>query len=208
MIGKLSIGLAIGVVVLLPGPAAAIAIDVTPAATVVAPGGAFDVDLVISGLGDLSAPSLGYFGINVNFDGSLIAFVAAAYHDGLNLGNPADSGSTDPNDPIFTNDLLGPGFVRLTEVTGVMEVVLDAGQPGSFSLVTLSFVSLGPTGSTPLSLSYGPFDMGDAGFDPYVVGQITLNDASVQIVPEPAAGISIGLGLVAIAAFRRRVDRP
>ena len=90
------------------------------------------MDLNISGLGEFAAPSLGAFLVEVTFDDSLLTVDSVSY--GLLLGD------TDPF--AFETDILttvGAGSVSLDEISFLFDFELDALQPESFTLATLSF---------------------------------------------------------------------
>lgn len=178
----------LGVVLLMAaGPSQAILIEAVPAAQSVDLGDQTSVDINISGLGAGTAPSVGAYDIDVGFDASILAFNSVAWGTGLDLS----FGSIRFASP-------SSGNVNLFEVAIAPEVFVNALQPASFTLATLTFDTLAK-GLTPLSL--GVNSISDAsGFIPLAAQTI---DGSIR-VPEPSTLLLMLIGFSALLlAFRR-----
>ena len=125
-------------------------------------------DLVISGLGNFTSPSLGGFDIDVTFDDSILSFNSETF--GTLLGAS-----------IQGVDTSTPGVVSLFEVSLESVSTLDGLQPDSFLLATLMFdgIALGTS-----QLGFGYVLLSDA-----IAGEIptTLVPAVVTVVPLPAS---------------------
>jgi PEP-CTERM motif len=171
------------------GPGHAISIHLEPATQTVAPGTLLSVSLEASGLGDLSAPSLGLWDVDIAFDPAILGFVGASFGTGLDL-----FGLGSINDAFD----LG-GLVDIFEVSLDLPSDLDTLQLGAFTLATLTFEALA-VGSTPLTLTLD--SVGDALGAPLAA---TASGAEVSVaVPEPGTLGLAGLGLAGLAWLRRR----
>ena len=89
---------------------------------------------------------------------------------------------------------LAPGIVSLDEVSFLSTAALDALQPGSSSLVTLSFSGLA-IGSSPVS--FGSVDLSDAEF-PASTLTATLEVGVVTVIPEPTSAALLFIGLAGL----------
>jgi hypothetical protein len=173
------------------GEAASIGLSPSPVATSV--GGSFTLDLVVAGLGDGAAPSLGAYDLDVLFDASLLSLDSVSF--GALLGGPADS--------LRDAGELVAGTWDVSELSFLSPSELDALQPGSFVLATLGFSALAD-GVTSVTL--GNALAGDGFGRPL---ELQLGAARVEIgggavVPEPGAALLFGLGALAVARTRRR----
>lgn len=174
------------------GTANAIDLSVTPSATNVQVGDTFSVDLVVSGLGDLTAPSLGAYDVDLGFDAGVLSFVSVGFGAGLDVnGLGSDQAAT-----------AGTGTVNLYELSYDSADDLDDLQPGSFSLATLTFQVLA-VGTSALDLNVNAF--ADSNGDEFLT--VTLGNGSVTAVPEPANALLMLLGLLPVALAARRTRR-
>lgn len=178
--------------------ACAVTVSLSPSSSTIGVGGAASVDVVIAGLGDQAAPSVGVYDIDVSFDAGVLGLDGVTFGTGL--------------------DVLGLGSVRITDgslpgVVNVYELSLDAAadldalQPAAFTLFTLLFQGLGP-GTSPLSVSLNT--LGDASGDA-LDADVSGGELTVT-VSEPAAAWLLLAGLAGLGALpraaRSRRQRP
>ena len=114
-------------------PAYAVSIGFDPVSSSVTLGDSFDVDIVISGLGDGAAPSVSAFDIDVSYDSTVLDATAVIF------GTLLD----DLFFPSFQDAIFNPGFVDIAELSLLFSDELDALQPGNFTLATLTFDAIG-----------------------------------------------------------------
>lgn len=168
---------------LAPAGAGAVSIDLAPGVVAATVGASFDLELVVSGLGDGAAPSLGAYDFDLEFDASLLAFESVAFGTQLGAGSLQASG-------------VAGGVVDLAEVSLLSPAALDALQPGSFVIATLRFTPLAPGTS---SVGFGQAIVGDGFGAPL---QVSLGGARVvaeRAIPEPGAVALFGLGALVLA---------
>ena len=174
-------------------PSCAILIGFDPVSQSVPVGDPTDVALVISGLGDGSAPSLGIFDVDISFDSTILDFNSVAFGDPL-LGDQLDLlgfGSI----TFFTPGL---GSVNLFELSLDDLFTLDSMQAGSFTLATLTFNTLA-VGTSSLDISIN--SLGDAsGFSL----DADLQSGSISPVPEPASILLLTSGIIGMGLFGRK----
>jgi hypothetical protein len=181
-------------VALLPGGAhAAPAWGLLPTSLTVTAGQPFQLDLVVSGLGDGTAPSLGGFDVDITFS-DVFTIDPTAVVFGALLGDP-----NNPAETQTTAALIGTEVLFLREDSFLSGAALDAMQGSSFSLATLTF-----TGS-----SLGTFIFAGDDFS----GGLFLTDgttvkpgvdiATVNVIPVPAAVWLFGSALGLLGWMRR-----
>ena len=178
-------------------PASAITIELNPSSQSVSVGSTTTVDLVISGLGDGSAPSLGTFDLDVGFDPAVLDFSGATFGNQLDLFGFGDLQFVTP----------GVGTVNLFELSLESITDLDTLQTGSFVLATLSFDALA-SGSSALSIAVNA--LGDSLGDPLeaeVTGGTIRSVGDVSPVPEPASLPLVGIGILSMVALAMRRRR-
>jgi hypothetical protein len=159
-------------------PVSAVTISLVPAAADVVPGQIIALDLVISGLGLGTAPSVGDFDIDLGFDPAALQFTN--YVLGEALGNPGTFEALDVSFGEF-----GAGGVNVAEVSLLDAAVLDATQPDTFVLATLAFLvtGLGAGDATTVSVDL-VYALGDALGDPIAVdasGDAVLTGVAVAL---------------------------
>jgi hypothetical protein len=174
--------------------ALAVSIGFVPSAQSVGLGQSASVDIVISGLGDGTSPSLGAFDLNVSFDPTILAPTGVTF--GIFLGDP------DLFEAITAFDLLlAPGVLNVAETSLLLSAELHALQPASFTLATLSFDTLA-RGTSALTLAINPGGLVDQD-----AGELRAETSrgSISVVPEPGTLLLLGLALggVGVTAGRR-----
>lgn len=179
----------------------AISLEFVPDDMDVVIGNSFDVDLVISGLGDYSAVSLGTFDLIVSFDSSILQFDHAAFGDPI-LGDQLDLFGLGA--VTFLDDAV-PGQVSLSELSFDLEIDLNNMQPSTFTLATLFFISIGE-GESLLNIA-DFYTLGDAAGDPLTLASVNSASINVKPVPEPTTMLLFTTGLIGLAGFRRRLKK-
>ncbi len=184
-----------------PGQLGAISIGFAPPAQNVLLGDQAMVDLVISGLGDSSAPSLGTFDLTIGFDPSIVAL------NSYSFGNQLDILGLGSLQVSFADNV--GGTLELYELSLDFAEDLDTMQAGEFVLASMTFDTLS-FGTSPLNvlppltgISTEPI-FGDALGNPL---EVEINDGSISVVPEPATVLLFGSGLFGLAGLRKRFGR-
>lgn len=175
--------------------ASAASLSLQPELQTVTSGSSFSVNLVISGLGDGTAPALGDFEVNIAFDPAALSF--SDYVLGPLLG---DSDAFEALD--VSVGAAGFGVVNIAEVSLLSVAELTAMQPSGFVLATLQFTASGlsPGDSTVLDIASVPA-LGDASGSPLTVE--ALSGTTISAVPLPAAAWLLGAALLTLAVGRR-----
>jgi hypothetical protein len=167
----------------------AISIALVPSSVVVPVGASFGVDVVVSGLGDGAVPSLGSYDIDLSFDPALLAVGTVSF--GVFLGAP---------DVSLVSVATSPGLVDFAEVSLAPPDLIDALQPGSFSVATVTFTSIAAGTS---AIDFGAVLLGDAVGRELAVD--TLRAAKVvSPIPEPAAAAVFAIAVAMVAWSERR----
>jgi hypothetical protein len=174
-------------------------ISLIPAAADVRPGDAITIDVVIAGLVDNVAPSLGDFDIDIGFDPAALGFVS--YTLGTELGGPGEA-----LDVSF--GLYAPGGVNVAQVSLLTVSELDLNQPDTFVLATLAFdvLALAPGETTAIDIA-GVFALGDANGNPLPVDGTsgTILTGVPAAIPLPGALWLFGCAVATL--LRRRSAR-
>lgn len=178
----------------------AISIDLIANQTAVNVGDNLEVQVRISGLNDASAPSLGDYDVNFNYDASLFNFTGINWGD-ASLGNQLDLNSFGSLQDIGS----GVGWLRLFEASVDDALDLELLQAGEFTLFSV-VLNAAALGSSTFSLTANA--LGDAyGNDVFID---TINDAQVTVgsvsVPEPSSLLLL-LGLLAIVVLRAKMSQ-
>jgi len=173
------------------GEAGAISLSFSPSSQTVSEGDLFDVEVIVSGLGDGVAPSLGFFDLNVDFDASVIDFKSLVFGDQLQASAPP-----------FNSFAGNQGSVKLSELSMDSAEKLAPFQADSFTLATLTFKAVG-TGSSDLEFSN--VELTDGGTEALTLTSALNGAVSVEgtppatPVPEPSVAFAlVGLGIAAV----------
>jgi hypothetical protein len=179
------------VLTLLSSNALALTLSLEPDLQSTIPGGGAALALNIAGL-DAGGPiSLGAFDLGISFNDSILNFEYVFYSQNLGSPDPLDFETF-----IFTDDL-SPGYVRLQEVSLLWPPELDILQSEQFNLAFLTFRGEA-IGFSDLELKN--VVLSDAfGFQ---IPNPSLDNASVNVVPEPATVILLCLGIFGCVLFR------
>jgi len=174
----------LGVSQLLPTPAFATSItwSIVPFSLTVTAGQTASADVVIAGKPAGRPPSVGAFDFTVTFNPAILSPTGITF--GPFLGNPS----------IFealTAFSFSTGSAEFAEVSLLTPAQLDALQPSSFKLATVSFNALS-SGNTALLIS-----------------QATVDDAFGNKIPEPGTLLLLGSGLAVsrLQTMRRRREK-
>jgi hypothetical protein len=186
----LNIALAMGLALVLTSTAVqAVELGFVPPAQEVPVGTSVSVDVVISGLGDFTSPSLGAFDLDIAFDPSILSLSSVVFGPFLGDISLAEA---------IASDTPGVGTVNVFEVSFLLDFELDALQPGSFPLVTLNFDTLN-SGTSPLTITSAT--LSDA-FG-YLLSY-TASEGSVTVTPEPGTWVLMLSGLAGLLGIWRK----
>jgi hypothetical protein len=185
------------------GSAQALMIQIVPSSPTITVGATFNLDLVISGLGNQASPSLSTFDIDVMFDSAILA-IETTDSDGDSV---IDSVTLDPSGQLDLSglgvnfvfaDLVSPGTLNLSELSFNSPADLDSLQAGQFTLASMTFQA-NTVGVSTVSLAVN--SLGDAlgdslepALQPLPTAVITVQNETTTI-PEPSSGLLILAGL-------------
>jgi len=162
-------------------------------------GNTANVAVMISGLGDNVAPSLGVFDITIEFDPSILIFKSAAYGD----PDPALGDQLDLFGAGFPLAITSPGIgsVELFELSFNTIDDLNNNQAPSFILATLTFDTIG-VGTSPLNISN--YVLSDASG-----GNLSANigTGQIDVIPEPGTLLLFVCGLPVLHYLKRKMKR-
>jgi cysteine-rich repeat protein len=192
----LALAAALALAVLGGAPAGAVTLSLVPSALDVAVGGSFDLDLVVGGLGEGVAPSLGGFDVALSFDANLLSL------DSVNLGSLLGDESSFES---FSDIVFLAGGVGIAQTSFLDASSLDALHLGSFTLASLSFTAVG-AGTSPVAFSGA--SLADGFGAPLAVTHSGAQVTAGGVIPEPTASLLFGLGALAVAAAARRRGVP
>jgi hypothetical protein len=169
--------------------ARALSIYLDPAQAVLTAGDSTTTTVRVMGVGDGPSDAVGAFDVTLSWDPAVITLESVTFTDALGGASHALGSTTE-----------GAGWVRLSAVSLLSTAALAAGQGDDLAIAVLSVRGLAP-GITTLAPD-GDALFGDArGVKLPITGTAV---ASIQVVPEPASLVSLGGGLAAYAALRRR----
>lgn len=178
----------------------AISIDLIANQTAVNVGDSIEVQVRISGLSDASAPALGVYDVNFNYDASLFNFSSILWGDST-LGNQLDlSGFGSLQD---SNS--GLGWLSALEISFDDAADLELLQTGEFTLfsVLLNAISIGSGNFSLTANSIGDAYGNDLSID--TINGTTVNVGSVS-VPEPSSLLLL-VGMLAIVVLRAKMSQ-
>lgn len=169
--------------------AAMITLGFEPAVQVVPLSQPVAVDVVISGLEDRTAPSVRAFGLDVSFDQTILDPIDVVFGPFL--------GDRDLVEALTSVAFL-PGVVDFAELSLLLPSDLDALQPDTFTLATLSFDTSG-LGTSPLIFTQ--VNVFEAFADSL---EVDPGSGAVSVVPEPGTLLLFGSGLAGLGLSARR----
>lgn len=183
-----------------------IVLSFDPAAQSVDLGSSVNVGLVISGLGDSTAPSLGAFDLDIHFDPGRLSFSSATFGDPV-LGDRLDVLGLGGNSTVA--GITSPGVLNVFEVSLDSPADLVSLQEDRFTLATLTFSAIG-AGNSALGISINSLSDENAVELTAEVstGSVTVAQTAVAI-PEidamtAAGALTLLAGALCLKAERRR----
>ena len=181
---------------------ATIIVSLEPSSQTINVGDSVSINLVVSGLGDHTSPSLGGFGFfnsDLTYDPAILSPNSVAFGTFLDLGI---AGS------FRFFDLTTPGAIKLDETSLESAAALNAAQPASFTLATLGFTGIG-AGLGTVHFTGGSLS-DETGFQSLEfvtsAGEVIVNGPTrVPDAGSTAALLLLGVGC--LAGFRPNVRR-
>ena len=171
-------------------------LSVDPSNSTVFQGEQVHVDVTISGLGNMVAPSVGGFELTISFDKNILSLNSVMF--GTFLGGPAVS--------VSGSDDTISGQVTIFDLSKLSATNLDAQQPDSGVLATLWFNSIG-TGTTALTLTETQPGVSVVDSTGNAITNLTLNSGSATVeqnpIPEPSTLLLMATGSMGLLAWRR-----
>jgi hypothetical protein len=174
------------------GGASAVLISLSPPTSTVGLGDKVNIAVKIAGLGNISAPSVGSFDIDIGFDSNILAFNQALFGGGLDV---LGLGSQQQITPAL-------GSVNFFELSFDLPSELDSLQADDFTLITLKFDALkvGQSNLTILVNSLGD-SVGEGLMAESLGAQIIVE--SNGTAPEPSTLLTLLLGFAFLHNSRR-----
>lgn len=174
------------------GSASALTVEMVPAASSVALGGSLQIDVRVSDLTDLAAPSLGAYDLNVLFDAAALRYSHIGWGSQLDLEG---MGSLTLED----NNNAGSGLLNLAEISYDNIATLNDQQAGSFVLFSLFFTAAA-LGNAQVGLDV----LSLANAEGFALTADAVSGAQVAVVPVPAALPLLASGLLLLLGRLRR----
>jgi hypothetical protein len=174
---------------------AVVSLSLEPTPKLINVGDPASLDLVVSGLGNLSAPSLAGFDFDLTYNAAIVDAVSLTF--GSFLGLSAQ----------FT-DLSTAGAIHLDEVSFESPTDLNNAQPDTFTLATLNFNGVAP-GSSPIIFAFASLSDEDG----QSLSGFSINTGLIEVaratgVPDIASTASLLLlGIASLSALRRCPQR-
>lgn len=183
-------------------PARAVMIDFVSNNITVEFGSSFNVDVVVSGLHENDpAQIVSAYDLYISYDPSIIDAAAVLFGSNLNGGDPAKS------DQGYSNSATGE--LNIWELSHLGDLSLDAMQPDTFTLATISFDTVAEGTSSLEFIDHPFFGFQDIKGLDAVPLQVEIGAGSVlvgpaAVVPEPGSLWLLLPGLLLL--FRKKIS--
>lgn len=163
---------------------AAFTLELVPGSQQINLGENVEIHVKVSGLNQGTAPALGDYDVNINYDSNLFTV------DNVIWGGPAQGNQLDLNgfSGLFGSDLPSAGNLHLFQISFDNPLDLESMQSDSFTLFSLVLSSMA-TGSGNFSLTVNAFGdaYGNSLMLDSIAGTTTVSVSPVAPVPIPAA---------------------
>ena len=168
--------------------ALAISISLQPRSQLINLGETTSVDVMVSGFGDMTSPSLGAFDFDLSYDPFIIMPVSVRLGPHLGFG-------------FFGSDTFGtPGMIHLDGVSLESSSDLNANQPGMFSLATYDFIGTG-IGLSRIDFTF--VSLSDEGGNS--LADVSELGGSIRVPDGGSTCFLLGIALLCVLSVRRRV---
>ncbi len=182
--------------------ASAVAIEFVPATTDGSVGDLFSIDVIVSGLSSGETGEIvSAFDLDVLYDPAILNATSIAFRPALGL--------TDID--TFASSIFAPGRLDFANISLLLNDELAALQGDSVLLASLTFSAIGSGFSTLTFDTLMPPGITLVGSDPFSTLPIDFAGSALLTVrerpasvPEPGTLALLGLGLLGIAAARKR----